>query len=62
MIRPKPIWRGMAAILAAGVIGWAGAAVAQTAEIVIGAPNAMSGGYGEGGRQVIAGLQIAEYL
>ena len=31
----------------------------QTKEIVIGAPNSLTGGYGEGGRQVIAGLELA---
>ncbi len=35
------------------------AARAQTSEIIVGAPNALTGGYGEGGRQVVAGLQIA---
>ncbi|HKM64076.1 MAG TPA: ABC transporter substrate-binding protein [Acidisphaera sp.] len=32
---------------------------AQGADIVVGAPNALSGGYGEGGRQVVNGLRIA---
>lgn len=34
-------------------------AFAQPAEIVIGAPNALSGGYAEGGRTAVAGLKIA---
>jgi branched-chain amino acid transport system substrate-binding protein len=34
-------------------------AYAQTPEIVIGAPNSLSGGYAEGGRQAVAGLKIA---
>ena len=34
-------------------------AYAQTPDIVIGAPNSLSGGYAEGGRQAVAGLKIA---
>ena len=34
-------------------------AFAQVPEIVIGAPNSLSGGYAEGGRTAVAGLKIA---
>ncbi|MDO8773448.1 MAG: ABC transporter substrate-binding protein [Burkholderiaceae bacterium] len=34
-------------------------AYAQVPDIVIGAPNSLSGGYAEGGRQAVAGLKIA---
>ena len=34
-------------------------ALAQAPEIVIGAPNSLSGGYAEGGRTAVAGLKIA---
>jgi branched-chain amino acid transport system substrate-binding protein len=33
--------------------------LAAPAEVVVGAPDSLTGGYGEGGRQVVAGLQIA---
>jgi branched-chain amino acid transport system substrate-binding protein len=59
-MRSNQIMLSMVCILvAAGVMAKPCDAVAQSADIVIGAPNAMSGGYGEGGRQVVAGLQIA---
>jgi branched-chain amino acid transport system substrate-binding protein len=37
----------------------AGRARAQGREVLIGAPNSMTGGFGEGGRQVVVGLQLA---
>jgi branched-chain amino acid transport system substrate-binding protein len=46
-------------LLAAAAITLAGAAAAQPKEIIVGAPNSLTGGFGEGGRQVIAGLEIA---
>ncbi len=39
--------------------GLAASARAQEGDIVVGAPNALTGGYGEGGRQVVNGLRIA---
>jgi branched-chain amino acid transport system substrate-binding protein len=47
------------AAAATATLMFASFAAAQTKEVVIGAPNAMSGGYGEGGRQVVNGLKIA---
>jgi branched-chain amino acid transport system substrate-binding protein len=48
-----------ALIAAAALAAAAGSAVAQPAEIVIGAPNAMTGSFGEAGRRVVSGLQVA---
>ncbi len=53
----KSRWTVLAAALSLGVL--AAPAGAQVKEIVIGAPNSLSGGYAEGGRQVVAGLRIA---
>ena len=46
---------GSAAVLATPAIP----ARAAPSEVVIGAPNSLTGGFGEGGRQVVIGLQIA---
>ncbi len=46
-------------MLGSAAASLAGAARAQAADIVLGAPNALTGGYGEGGRQVVNGLRIA---
>jgi branched-chain amino acid transport system substrate-binding protein len=48
-----------AVLCAAGVILGAATGMAQPADIVVGAPHSLTGGFGEGGRQVVAGLQIA---
>ncbi len=46
-------------VVAAALSLLAAQALAQVPEIIIGAPNSMSGGYAEGGRQAVAGLKIA---
>jgi branched-chain amino acid transport system substrate-binding protein len=48
-----------AVLCAAGVMLGAATGMAQPAEIVVGAPHSLTGGFGEGGRQAVAGLQIA---
>jgi branched-chain amino acid transport system substrate-binding protein len=48
-----------AVICAAWVMLGAATGMAQPAEIVVGAPHSLTGGFGEGGRQAVAGLQIA---
>lgn len=48
-----------AGIAAAVGIAVGGPAVAQEQEIVIGAPNSLTGGFGEGGRHVVNGLEMA---
>jgi branched-chain amino acid transport system substrate-binding protein len=53
----KRLGLSLAAILA--VSGACNYAAAQSAEIVIGAPNPLTGGGGESGRHVINGLQMA---
>lgn len=56
----KAMIRGLGCLVAALTIaGAVGAVSAQPAEIVIGAPNAMTGSFGEAGRRVVTGLQIA---
>lgn len=50
---------GRMGIAGIATVMFASLAATQTKEVVIGAPNAMSGGYGEGGRQVVNGLKIA---
>ena len=47
----------VAAVTIAGAAGSVSAQ--QPAEIIIGAPNAMTGSFGEAGRRVVTGLQIA---
>lgn len=46
-----------ATLCALGLMG--GAAGAQVKDIVVGAPNSLTGGFGEGGRQVVLGLELA---
>lgn len=56
----KAMIRGLGCLVAALSIAGATSSVsAQPAEIVIGAPNAMTGSFGEAGRRVVTGLQIA---
>jgi branched-chain amino acid transport system substrate-binding protein len=54
-IRRRSVMLG--SVAAAG--GLVAGARAQQGDIVVGAPNALTGGYGEGGRQVVNGLRIA---
>jgi branched-chain amino acid transport system substrate-binding protein len=51
--------RGAALSLLLGALAIPSLSIAQTNELVVGAPNSTTGGFGEGGRQVIAGLEIA---
>ena len=46
-------------LVAAALALFVGQTLAQVPDIIIGAPNSMSGGYAEGGRQAVAGLKIA---
>jgi len=48
-----------ALVAAMTIAGASGSVSAQPAEIVIGAPNAMTGSFGEAGRRVVTGLQVA---
>src|SRR4051812_40515603 len=43
---------------AAGALATPSIVRGQVQEVLIGAPNSLTGGFGEGGRQVIVGLQI----
>jgi branched-chain amino acid transport system substrate-binding protein len=53
------IYRRSVLLDAVATAGLAASARAQEGDIVVGAPNALTGGYGEGGRQVVNGLRIA---
>lgn len=53
------IWTCAALLLGICTLASPSSSVAQTKEVVVGAPNSTTGGFGEGGRQVIAGLEIA---
>lgn len=55
----KIVQRLGALVAAFAIAGLSTAASAQPAEIVIGAPNAMTGSFGEAGRRVVTGLQVA---
>lgn len=46
-------------VMVAALVGAAAGVRAAPPDIVVGAPHALTGGFGEGGRQVVAGLQIA---
>lgn len=51
-----PKWPLLSSVM---LLGLGTSVQAQVPEIIIGAPNAMSGGYAEGGRQAVEGLRIA---
>ena len=52
-------WKSACAATFASLSIFTANALAQAPEIVIGAPNSLSGGYAEGGRTAVAGLKIA---
>jgi branched-chain amino acid transport system substrate-binding protein len=46
-------------LIVGGILSVAAGVRAAPPDIVVGAPHSLTGGFGEGGRQVVAGLQIA---